>query len=56
MEPNLSKGEGLAVALENAISPDDVLAVGDAPNDISMFQYLGVSIVRAAFKLADVLT
>mgnify|MGYP006253855985 FL=1 len=57
MEPNLSKGEGLAVALEKMqISPDDVLAVGDAPNDISMFEYLGRSVaVGGCFQeLADV--
>ena len=32
MEPHLSKGEGLKVALEKmGISAEDILAVGDAP-------------------------
>ncbi len=45
MEPNLSKGEGLKVALEKmGLSPEDVLAVGDAPNDIPMFQLVGHSV------------
>ena len=45
MEPHLSKGEGLKIALEKmGISPDDVLAVGDAPNDIPMFDLVGHSV------------
>ena len=45
MEPHLSKGEGLKVALEKmGLSPGDVLAVGDAPNDIPMFQLVGHSV------------
>tara|TARA_B100000214_G_scaffold158185_1_gene113504 strand:+ start:179 stop:895 length:717 start_codon:yes stop_codon:yes gene_type:complete len=45
MEPHLSKGEGLKVALEKMeLSPEDVLAVGDAPNDIPMFQIVGHSV------------
>ena len=45
MEPQLSKGEGLSIALEKMnISPDDVLAIGDAPNDVSMFELVGHSI------------
>ena len=45
MEPHLSKGEGLKIALERmGISPDDVLAVGDAPNDIPMFELVGHSV------------
>ena len=45
MEPHLSKGEGLKVALQNmGISPDDILAVGDAPNDIPMFELVGHSV------------
>ena len=45
MEPHLSKGEGLKVALEKiGLSPEDVLAVGDAPNDIPMFQLVGHSV------------
>ena len=45
MEPHLSKGEGLKVALEKmGLTPEDVLAVGDAPNDIPMFQLDGHSV------------
>ena len=45
MDPHLSKGEGLKVALEKmGLSPEDVLAVGDAPNDIPMFQLVGHSV------------
>ena len=45
MEPHLSKGEGLKVALEKiGVSPKDVLAVGDAPNDIPMFELVGHSV------------
>ena len=45
MEPHLSKGEGLKVALEKiGLSPKDVLAVGDAPNDIPMFELVGHSV------------
>jgi hypothetical protein len=45
MEPHLSKGEGLKIALEKiGIEPSDVLAIGDAPNDIPMFKVVGHSI------------
>ena len=45
MEPHLSKGEGLSIALEKMnIDPIDVLAIGDAPNDISMFKFVGHSV------------
>jgi hypothetical protein len=45
MEPHLSKGEGLKVALEwLGISASDVLAIGDAPNDIPMFNLVGYSV------------
>lgn len=45
MEPHLSKGEGLKVALGKiGVSPEDVLAVGDAPNDIPMFELVGHSV------------
>ena len=45
MEPHLSKGEGLAIALDKMqIRPDEVLAIGDAPNDISMFEIVGHSV------------
>lgn len=45
MEPHLSKGEGLKVALQKmGLSPDDILAVGDAPNDIPMFELVGHSV------------
>ena len=45
MEPHLSKGEGLKVALQRmGIDAKDVLAVGDAPNDIPMFELVGWSV------------
>jgi len=45
MEPHLSKGEGLKVALQRmGIDAKDVLAVGDAPNDIPMFELVGQSV------------
>ena len=45
MEPHLSKAEGLKFALEKmGISPQDILAVGDAPNDIPMFKFVGRSV------------
>ncbi len=45
MEPHLSKGEGLKIALEKMdVSPEDVLAVGDAANDIPMFNLVGHSV------------
>tara|TARA_B100001094_G_scaffold312870_1_gene350035 strand:+ start:7372 stop:8100 length:729 start_codon:yes stop_codon:yes gene_type:complete len=62
MEPQLSKAQGLKVALKRmGISPSDVLAVGDAPNDISMFEFVGHSIaVGGCFEelaaVADVIS
>ncbi len=45
MEPQLSKAQGLEVALgKMGIEAKDVLAIGDAPNDISMFEYVGHSV------------
>ena len=45
MEPHLSKAEGLAVALEKmGLKPSEILAVGDAPNDISLFEFVGHSV------------
>ena len=45
MEPHLSKGEGLSIALEKMnLDPSEILAVGDAPNDISMFKLVGHSV------------
>ncbi|MBT4066457.1 MAG: phosphoglycolate phosphatase [Euryarchaeota archaeon] len=45
MEPQISKAQGLTIALEKmGILPADVLAIGDAPNDISMFNLVGHSI------------
>ena len=45
MEPHLSKGEGLSIALERMnLEPSEILAVGDAPNDISMFNLVGHSV------------
>jgi len=44
-EPHLTKGEGLQLALDRiGISAEDVLAIGDAPNDIPMFELVGYSI------------
>ena len=60
MEPQLSKGEGLKVILDRmGISEKDLLVVGDAPNDISMFELANWSVaVGGAFEeiknLADV--
>jgi len=62
MEPQLSKAQGLQVALDKlGISAEDVLAIGDAPNDISMFEYVGHSIaVGGSFEelaaVADVVS
>lgn len=45
MEPHLSKAEGLLIALDKiGIKPEEVLAIGDAPNDISMFKLVGHSV------------
>jgi len=51
-EPHITKGQGLGIALEKMeIDPSDVLAVGDAPNDISMFNLVGHSVaVGGAFE------
>ena len=62
MEPHLSKGEGLAVALAKiGLDASEILAVGDAPNDISMFEYVGHTVaVGGSFEelaaIADVLS
>ena len=38
MEPHLSKGSGLEMILKRMdLQPSDLLSVGDAPNDLSMF-------------------
>lgn len=52
MEPHLSKGEGLRVLFERmGWSLDDALCVGDAPNDLSMFEVIRWSIaVGGAFS------
>ena len=45
MEPHLSKGSGLTVLLEKmGWSAKDLLCVGDAPNDLSMFEMAGWSV------------
>ncbi|MDP6869887.1 MAG: phosphoglycolate phosphatase [Candidatus Poseidoniaceae archaeon] len=45
MESHLSKGEGLKVVLDKlGLAPSEILAIGDAPNDISMFKNVGHSI------------
>jgi hydroxymethylpyrimidine pyrophosphatase-like HAD family hydrolase len=51
MDPCLSKGQGLAQVLNRLeVAPEDVLAVGDAPNDLSMFDLVGWSVaVGGAF-------
>lgn len=62
MEKNLSKGEGLKIALKwMNIDQKDVLAIGDAPNDIPLFEVAGFSVaVGGAFgsvaQAADVLS
>ena len=60
MEPQLSKGSGLKIILDKMdLTPDDLLCVGDAPNDLSMFEISRWSVaVGGAFayvtKSADV--
>lgn len=51
MDPCLSKGQGLSAVLERlGVAAEDVLAVGDAPNDLSMFELVGWSVaVGGAF-------
>ena len=45
MDGLLSKGQGLEELFRiNSIQPNEVLAIGDAPNDISMFELCGHSI------------
>ena len=52
MEPHLSKGEGLKVLFERmGWSLEDALCVGDAPNDLSMFDVIAWSVaVGGAFE------
>ena len=51
MEPHLSKGNGLEILFKHmGWSLEDMLCVGDAPNDLSMFEKAGWSIaVKGAF-------
>ena len=53
MEPHLSKGEGLRVLFDRmGWSVDDALCVGDAPNDLPMFELLHWSVaVGGAFDV-----
>ncbi|MBT5122295.1 MAG: phosphoglycolate phosphatase, partial [Euryarchaeota archaeon] len=53
MEPHLSKGTGLEVMFKKmGWSPEDLLCVGDAPNDLPMFEYAHWSIaVGGAFDV-----
>lgn len=53
MEPHLSKGTGLEVMFQKmGWSPEDLLCVGDAPNDLPMFEYAHWSIaVGGAFDV-----
>jgi len=45
MDGLLSKGQGLEALFRiKSIQPDEVLAIGDAPNDISMFELCGHAI------------
>ena len=52
MEPQISKGEGLKIALKMLnLTPEDTLAIGDAPNDLPMFELAHWSIaVGGAFE------
>ena len=54
MEPHLSKGEGLRYLFDRmGWSPDDALCVGDAPNDLPMFDFLRWAVaVGGAFRLS----
>tara|TARA_B110000444_G_scaffold257764_1_gene296978 strand:- start:5298 stop:6176 length:879 start_codon:yes stop_codon:yes gene_type:complete len=62
MEPHLSKGTGLEVMFDKmGWSADDVLCVGDAPNDLPMFEFARWSVaVGGAFdsvkEAADVVS
>ena len=51
MEPHLTKGSGLEILLERmGWSKEDMLCVGDAPNDLSMFELAHWSVaVKGAF-------
>jgi len=51
MEPHLSKGSGLEIILDRmGWSKEDMLCVGDAPNDLSMFETAHWSVaVKGAF-------
>ena len=54
MEPHLSKGSGLEMILERlGIEASELLSVGDAPNDLSMFAMSGWS-VAVGTPFADV--
>jgi phosphoglycolate phosphatase (TIGR01487 family) len=55
MEPHLSKGTGLEVMFEKmGWSPEDLLCVGDAPNDLPMFEFAHWSVaVGGAFEVVQ---
>ena len=54
MEPHLSKGSGLEIILKRmGIEASELLSVGDAPNDLSMFAMSGWS-VAVGTPFADV--
>jgi hydroxymethylpyrimidine pyrophosphatase-like HAD family hydrolase len=55
MEPHLSKGEGLRVLFERmGWSIEEALCVGDAPNDLPMFELLRWSVaVGGAFDVVS---
>ena len=53
IKPQLSKGSGLKIILNKMnLSVDDLLCVGDAPNDLSMFEIANWSVaVGGAFLM-----
>jgi len=61
-KPGLNKASGLKVALEQrGIDPSKVIACGDAPNDIPMFDMVGLSVCvsdefPSVLQAADIVT
>jgi hypothetical protein len=56
LPPNCSKGAALRILLKDLhISPDNVLAIGDAENDIEMIQLAGIGVAmgHAAQQVKD---
>ena len=51
LDPKVSKGRGLLLALENrGIKPEETIAFGDEENDLPMFEAVGFSIAPANAK------